>query len=237
MPSPTCLALGRVEPVLETRPTEQRLTRLNAICPYYTMFPLEFPLQALNTAQASEWVLDPFCGRGTTLFAARLLGVSAVGIDSNPVAVAATAAKLVAVSPASIVARAKTLLREGRSESVPPGRFWRLCFDPRVLRELCVLRASLTMAKSPVDLALRAIQVAGRTLVAPARPRRWSLAHDDRQRAAPRHFGPGYRELWWSRHELRSAPARPNTWLCSALWSPRGHPTDACSRIAPPSPS
>jgi hypothetical protein len=143
--------------VLERRPIEQRLTRLNAICPYYTMFPLEFPLEALASAHASEWVLDPFCGRGTTLFAARLLGMSAVGIDSNPVAVAATAAKLVATSPTSIVARAEALLREGRTEPVPQGRFWRLCFDPRVLQELCVLRTSLAKATSPVDLALRAI--------------------------------------------------------------------------------
>jgi hypothetical protein len=47
---------------------------LNAICPYWTMVPLEFPWRALAAADAGEWVLDPFCGRGTTLFAARKLG-------------------------------------------------------------------------------------------------------------------------------------------------------------------
>jgi DNA modification methylase len=55
---------------------------LNAICPYWTMFPLDFPLQALAGGHPGEWVLDPFCGRGTTLFAARKLGMGTVGIDS-----------------------------------------------------------------------------------------------------------------------------------------------------------
>ncbi len=42
------------------------ILRLNTICPYYTMFPLSFPFRVLNGAQPSEWVLDPFCGSGTT---------------------------------------------------------------------------------------------------------------------------------------------------------------------------
>jgi hypothetical protein len=39
-------------------------------CPYYTMFPLDFPLAWLRRARPGEWVLDPFCGRGTTLYCA-----------------------------------------------------------------------------------------------------------------------------------------------------------------------
>jgi hypothetical protein len=62
---------------------------LNALCPYYTMYPLDFPLRVLaNRIRPQEWVLDPFCGRGTTNFAARLVGLSSVGIDSSPIAVA-----------------------------------------------------------------------------------------------------------------------------------------------------
>jgi hypothetical protein len=45
-------------------------TALNAVCPYYTMFPLEFPLGVLTRrSRPKQWVLDPFCGRGTTLLA------------------------------------------------------------------------------------------------------------------------------------------------------------------------
>lgn len=62
------------------------LLRLNGLCPYYTMFPLSFPFDALANSKAGEWVLDPFCGRGTTILAARLRGLPSVGVDSNPIA-------------------------------------------------------------------------------------------------------------------------------------------------------
>lgn len=76
---------------------------LNAVCPYYTMFPLEFPLRALQRrGRQNQWVLDPFCGRGTTTFAARLLGLPSVGLDSNGLAAALAAAKLVDVSPRQV---------------------------------------------------------------------------------------------------------------------------------------
>ncbi len=74
---------------------EEPLKALNAVCPYYTMFPLDFPLRTLaGRARKGDWVADPFCGRGTTNFAARLLGLPSVGVDSSPVAVALTQAKL-----------------------------------------------------------------------------------------------------------------------------------------------
>jgi hypothetical protein len=41
---------------------------LNAICPYFTMFPLEYPLRILKKhKKEAPVVLDPFCGRGTTI--------------------------------------------------------------------------------------------------------------------------------------------------------------------------
>ena len=68
------------------------------------MYPLDFPLRILTkTARPKEWVLDPFCGRGTTNFAARLLGLPSIGVDSSPIAVAIATAKLVRVSAAAVV--------------------------------------------------------------------------------------------------------------------------------------
>jgi hypothetical protein len=134
-----------------------KVARLNAICPYYTMFPLDFPLGVLADAGGDAWVLDPFCGRGTTLYAARLLGLNSVGIDSNPVAVAATAAKLVSVTPDDVVARAAALLDAEPRVHVPTGEFWELCFHRKVLQQLCRLRAALAEPTKAVDIALRAV--------------------------------------------------------------------------------
>lgn len=71
--------------------------RLNAICPYYMMFPLDFPFSGLGRARPGDLVLDPFSGRSTTSFAAWLRGFPSASIDSNPVAAAIAVAKLVCV--------------------------------------------------------------------------------------------------------------------------------------------
>jgi hypothetical protein len=137
-----------------TRTTEDPL---NAICPYWTMFPLSFPLSALVDARGGDWVLDPFCGRGTTLYAARKLGLPAVGIDSNEVAATIAAAKLVSVAPASIVALARELIESEPDPILPEGEFWRWCFAPGVLDALCRLRGGLMSSKGDTAAALRAI--------------------------------------------------------------------------------
>jgi hypothetical protein len=135
-------------------------TPLNAICPYFTMFPLEFPFGILKRgAQRGEVVLDPFAGRGTTLYAARLHGLPAFGIDSNPVAVAISQAKLANTTPTRIVRSAETILASRREpEHVPDGPFWRLAFHEEVLITLCRLREGLLAnCGSDARKALRAL--------------------------------------------------------------------------------
>jgi hypothetical protein len=137
------------------------VARLNAICPYYTMFPLDFPLSRLVRANPAEWVLDPFCGRGTTLFAARLLGLPCVGIDSNPVAAAISAAKIADAGFDDVVERATTILRSsGSPADVPQGEFWTLCFHESTLRDICLVREQLMISCSePAEVLLRALML------------------------------------------------------------------------------
>mgnify|MGYP002348451527 FL=1 len=135
-------------------------TALNGICPYFTMFPLTFPLAILTRhGRQGDSVLDPFCGRGTTLYAARLRGMAACGLDSNPVAVAISRAKLANVAPVQMVRAAARILRKSVEPiEVPDGEFWRLAFSPAVLRDLCRLRQELlTDCRSDARRALRAI--------------------------------------------------------------------------------
>ncbi len=127
--------------------------RLNAICPYYTMFPLSFPSAHLAEAQPGDWLLDPFCGRGTTGFAARLMGVSSVNIDISPVAVAIAAAKLVSTTPEEIIAEAEEILSSERlTDPLPSGPFWELAFHPRTLEDICRIRQAL-LRSSPASPA------------------------------------------------------------------------------------
>jgi hypothetical protein len=94
---------------------------LNGVCPYYTMYPLDFPLRVLKEhRKRGVWVIDPFCGRGTTNFAARLLGMPSIGVDSSPVAAALAKAKLASAEPGRVVANAKAILNAAKEPTSIP---------------------------------------------------------------------------------------------------------------------
>jgi hypothetical protein len=133
---------------------------LNAVCPYFTMFPLDFPLGVLAPhARRGDVVLDPFCGRGTTNYAARVLGLPTIGVDSSRVAVSLTEAKLANTTPMAILACASQILREAPAPvAVPQGEFWQHAYHPKVLRALCQIReALLVRCNTAPRKALRAI--------------------------------------------------------------------------------
>lgn len=135
------------------------LGRLNVVCPYYTMFPLGFPLRVLQAAPGTSMVLDPFCGRGTTLYAARLRGLASVGVDSNPVAVAIAAAKLSSVSAKKILSLSTEILRNFTGTiDLPDGEFWKWCYHRDTLIEICILRQYfLSKILNTSDTVLRAL--------------------------------------------------------------------------------
>jgi len=118
---------------------------INAICPYYTMFPLSFPLRVLAGRKAvNGWVADPFCGRGTTNLAARVWGLPTFGIDSSPVAAAITEAKLAAATVEDVLREVRGILADSASPAaVPTGDFWTLMYRDDALTDLCKLREAL----------------------------------------------------------------------------------------------
>lgn len=138
---------------------DQEEVALNGICPYFTMFPLDFPLTILKRrAQKRDIVLDPFCGRGTTNFAARLLGLRSLGVDSSPVAAAITASKLVGPTVDDILEDARGILTDREARHIPASEFWQWAFHPKVLDALCRFReAFLDDCTTNARIALRGI--------------------------------------------------------------------------------
>jgi hypothetical protein len=168
------------------------------------MFPLSFPLSVLATrARSGDEVLDPFCGRGTTNYAARLLGLGSVGVDASPVAAAITASKLVSTRSKAVIAEAKSILDSEPRAGVPEDEFWHLAFHHQILADLCRLRAAL------LDDCSTAPRVALRGLLLGA-------LHGPRQRTFPSYFSnqcprtyapkPAYSIRYWKRHKLRPPP-------------------------------
>lgn len=151
-------------------------TRLNAIAPYFTMFPLDYPLNSIKAfSKPGDMVLDPFCGRGTTNLAARVLGRRTHGIDCNPVAVAIAQAKMVAPTPEEIIAEARSILERPSSAKVPAMDFWKKAYDPSVLEHIVKLRTELLRScKSARRVALRAIVL--------------GALHGPRNKREPSHF-------------------------------------------------
>jgi DNA methylase len=114
----------------------------NAICPYYTMFPLEYPLRIIRQHRQSQGIiLDPFCGRGTTIYAARKCGLSAYGFDTSPIAAAIARAKLASATLDEVIRLGDALLAKP-PKTVPHTAFFRRAFSRRTLVELCSLAGS-----------------------------------------------------------------------------------------------
>lgn len=177
-------------------------TRLNAICPYFTMFPLDFPHRILaEHASSGQWVADPFCGRGTTNYASRILGLPSVGIDSSPVAAAISQAKLANTNPDAILRSAQGILNRIQEPShFPTGEFWDWAYHPTVLHTLCRLREGLLKdCRSQSRRALRGIMLGA--LHGPRNKTIQSYFSNQSQRTyAPK---PDYAVKYWKSHNLQ----------------------------------
>jgi hypothetical protein len=137
--------------------------RFHALCPYFAMFPETFvETWVERLTRPGEYVLDPFCGRGTSPFQALLMGRRAVASDVNPVAYCVTRAKTNAPPVASVRRRLTTLEREfkpssweGNRKQLPP--FFRSAYSPMTLRQVIYLRSQLRWRDSDVDCFIAAL--------------------------------------------------------------------------------
>ena len=197
---------GRRKHVQDASRAAEPSAALNAICPYYTMFPLEFPISVMETIRSKKKlrVLDPFCGRGTTIFAARLKGHHAYGIDSSPIAIAIARAKLAETTEADVIALAKSILEDRTDGVVPEGEFWEWAYAPDTLTKVCMLRDGLHGLRSDAAKILRAVCLGA--LHGPLTKSVATRSYFSNQ--MPRTFAskPDYSVRYWKAKELRPVP-------------------------------
>lgn len=134
---------------------------LHSLCPYFAMFPEDFVAkQLLAYTERGDYVFDPFCGRGTTVFESLLNGRHAGGTDVNPVAACVAGAKADPPTLKKTLARLdelETQLADCKSVSSPRSDFFRACFHRRTLKEIAFLRRELQWKKSKTDRFLAAV--------------------------------------------------------------------------------
>jgi len=120
---------------------------IHSMSSYLGGFPPKVPRRLVERWVGSRaTVLDPFCGSGTTLVEAKLLGRPSIGVDLNPLAVALSRAKLQPVCLGDVINRLTSLAGGFRGEceidEVPETLF--PIFHKRTLAQLCYLRRALT---------------------------------------------------------------------------------------------
>jgi SAM-dependent methyltransferase len=130
---------------------------LHSMSSYLGGFPPRVPRRLVERwTRPRATVLDPFCGSGTTLLEAKLLGRPSIGIDLNPLAVALSRAKLQAVRLRDLTDRLTSLAEGFRGEAeiddVPDTLL--PIFHVRTLAQLCYLRRALA-DDMPEDVFLR----------------------------------------------------------------------------------
>lgn len=105
-------------------------------------FPLHVPLRLLECIEENSVVLDPFCGKGTSLLAARQLGHRAYGSDVAPEAVVSSSVRITNTSLDTVLNYLESMEPSQLDCSGVP-REVSVFFDPGVLGQLLGFRSAL----------------------------------------------------------------------------------------------
>ena len=180
--------------------------------PYYAMFPTEFAFEVVEQfTSPGQAVLDPFAGRGSSVFAAAVTGRSGMGIEINPVGWLYGRAKLKPARRETVLERLHEVALVADGVSGPLGisdeatEFFGLCYAPRVLRFLCTARLMLQWRRRSADATLMAL-----LMVYLHGKREGSLSNQMRQGKA---MSPGYCINWWRQNSVSPPDVDPLPFL------------------------
>ena len=178
--------------------------RFHSICPYFAMFPEEFVQRHLAWSQPGDLILDPFCGRGTTVFEALLRGRDAIGCDTNPVAVCVSRAKTDPPQLRAVLARITELESacHDATRLVAPTEFFRCCYHPATYHQVAYLRDALRWKRRRDDCFIAAMALG----MVHGESHKTELCFSNRM---PRTIStkPDYSVRWWRQRDSR-APKR-----------------------------
>ena len=129
--------------------------------PYYAMFPLDFAFDVVEKySEKGDFILDPFAGRCSSIYAGGVLGRISLGIEINPVGWLYGKVKLQPATKEDVVDRLLEIYSKRnyycRSiEKLP--EFFRICFCNEVLKFLLAARTNLDWQSNDIDATLMSI--------------------------------------------------------------------------------
>jgi hypothetical protein len=209
-------------------PASTAVARWSTFGPYYAMFPVSFVRATVETlCPPGGAVLDPFCGRGTVPYVARITGRPSVGIDINSVAYLFSATK---ADPEPRMERIIALVGKiadaiRPDDMIAANEFQRLAWSPRVLGFLNAARRVLDWRGKRLDrtvMALLLVHLHGKTGNAVSNQMRQSKS-----------MAPDYAVRWWTARGLTPPDLDPARYFTDrAVWRySYGVPTGAKARI------
>ncbi len=136
-------------------------TRWSRLGPYYAMFPMDFAFNTINEfSNKGDSILDPFAGRGSSIYAGAMLGRDAYGIEINPVGWIYAEAKLNPAPKDEVIKRLEYLYSlKGyyKKQSKQMSAFFQMCFCSDVLGLLLATRKHLDWRNNQTDVTLMAL--------------------------------------------------------------------------------
>ena len=184
---------------LTTRTFASAEARWAGVGPYYAMFPAQFADETIKQyTRDGDTVLDPFAGRGTSLYSAAVSGRHGLGVEINPVGWVYAATKLAPAQYSRAVSRVEDLGRLAgrfRDSAKSMTGFYQHCFSVDVLAFLLAARKNLDWKGSSVDRTVMAI-----LLVDLHGKRDAALSNQMRQTKC---MAPDYAVRWWREHKLK----------------------------------
>jgi DNA modification methylase len=129
--------------------------------PYYAMFPVDFAFEVVKKySQAGDYIIDPFAGRCSSIYAGGVLGRKSLGIEINPVGWLYGTVKLQPANKNDVINRLFDIYRNRnyysrKMEKMP--EFYRICYCDEVLKFLLCARKNLNWKTDSVDATLMSI--------------------------------------------------------------------------------
>lgn len=129
--------------------------------PYYAMFPVDFAFDVVNKySNEGDYILDPFAGRSSSIYAGGVLGRHSLGIEINPVGWLYGSVKLNPADKDDVIDRLFEIYGKrnyfNRAIDKMP-EFYRICYCDEVLKFLLSARRNLNWRNNNVDATLMSI--------------------------------------------------------------------------------
>jgi len=129
--------------------------------PYYAMFPVDFAFEVVEKySKEGDYIIDPFAGRCSSIYAGGVLGRQSLGIEINPVGWLFGTVKLQPADKNDVVDRLLEIYGRRnkyteQAEQMP--EFYRICYCDEVLKFLLCSREHLNWKSDNVDATLMSI--------------------------------------------------------------------------------